>query len=424
METKCNRWLVLIATIIVNICIGATYAWSVFALPLGKLFGWSGPTVALAFTITFVAGPIIMIAGGMLQDRKGAKFNIVLGGILWGLGLFLTGFISSPEMLYFTFAIIAGIGGGLVYSGNVANTNKFFPDKRGLAVGLAAAGYGSGAMIVAPIASTLIIHYGVLNTFKILGIAFLVIILLCSLIIKAAPAGYKPEGWTPPTPGNAGSAGAADKNWKQMLQDPLWYVIACMFAVAALAGLMILAHASPIGQTMFKLQPQTAAFYVSLIALFNVGGRIVFGFVSDKIGRQNTLALIYALSACMLFFLSNTTSTLGFAVAGAGIGAGFGGAQAIFPAIIAEKYGTKNVGVNYGFTFAAFGVAAYFGPMIAANVAKASNGIYTEAFFIAMVLNFIGISLTFVYRLIEKRGKALAVENAVQQTCDTPNPDN
>lgn len=403
MKANYNRWLILVATIIVNICIGAQYAWSVFALPLSKLFGWSGMTLALAFTITFATGPIVMICGGMLQDRKGAKFNIVLGGILWGAGLFLTGFVSTPEALYLTFSVIAAVGAGIVYSGNVANTNKFFPDKRGLAVGLAAAGYGSGAMIVAPIASSLIISYGVLTTFKILGAVFLIIIMLCSLIIKGAPAGYKPEGWVPPV--SAGKPGGNDKNWKQMLQDPLWYVMACMFAIAALAGLMILAHASPIGQTMFKLEPQVAAFYVSLIALFNMAGRVIFGFISDKIGRPNTLAIMFALSAGMLFLLTNTTSSFMFGVAGAGVGACFGGAQAVFPSLVAEKYGTQNIGVNYGVTFVAFGIAAYFGPMIAANVAKASNGIYTQAFYIAMILNIIGIAVTFIYRLLDKKGK-------------------
>lgn len=405
METKYNRWLILFATMVVNICIGAQYAWSVFALPLGKLFGWSGPILALAFTITFATGPIVMICGGMLLDRKGAKFNIVLGGILWSVGLFLTGFISSPEGLYCTFSAIAAVGAGIVYSGSIANTNKFFPDKRGLAVGLNAAGYGSGAMIVAPIASSLIISYGVLNTFKILGAAFLVIIMLCSLVIKAAPTGYKPEGWEPPV--MAGKPGGNDKNWKQMLQDPLWYVMACMFAIAAMAGLMILAHASPIGQTMFKLEPQVAALYVSLIALFNMAGRVCFGFLSDRIGRPNTLSVMFALGAGMLFLLSNTTSSFMFGVAGAGIGACFGGAQAVFPSLVAEKYGTKNVGVNYGVTFVAFGVAAYFGPMIAANVAKASNGIYSQAFYFAMVLNIIGFAITFVYRFLEKRNKRL-----------------
>jgi len=402
-KTNYNRWLILAATIIVNICIGAQYAWSVFALPLAKHFGWSGTTLALAFTITFATGPIVMICGGLLQDRKGAKFNIVLGGILWSLGMFFTGFVSSPEALYLTFSVIAGVGAGIVYSGNVANTNKFFPDKRGLAVGLAAAGYGSGAMIFAPLASSLIISYGVLTTFKILGVSFLIIIMLCSLIIKGAPAGYKPEGWVPPV--TTAKPGGNDKNWKQMVQDPLWYVMACMFAIAALAGLMILAHASPIGQTMFKLEPQVAAFYVSIIALFNMAGRVCFGFISDKVGRSNTVAFMFGIAACALFLLTNTTSSVMFGFAAGLVGACFGGAQAVFPSFVAENYGTKNIGVNYGVTFVAFGIAAYFGPMIAANVAKASNGIYTQAFYIAMILNIIGVALTFIYKILEKRGK-------------------
>ncbi len=404
MEQHYNRWAILAAAIVVNICIGSQYAWSVFAMPLGKTFGWDPATVAMAFTITFATGPIVMICAGILVDRKGARFNIVLGGALFGIGMFLVGFISTPAMLYLTFSIIAGVGAGTVYAGNINNTVKFFPDKRGLATGLQAAGYGAGAIIVAPLATSLILKYGVLKTFSFLGAAFFVIILLCSLVIKRAPAGYKPAGWEPPAQAGPAAMGA-DKNWMEMLQDIRWWIILFMFIVGTLSGMMIIAHASPIGQRMYGLTPQTAALYVSVIALFNLAGRIGFGSLSDKIGRYNTLTVMYALASVVLLVITNTSSIIGFALAGMGVGAVFGGLQAIFPSMIAENYGVKNVGVNYGITFIGLGIAAFIGPRLAAKVAIANDWNYTQAFYIAMLASLVGVVLTFVYRYLDKRHK-------------------
>lgn len=405
MEQKYNRWAILAAAIVVNICIGSQYAWSVFAMPLGQTFGWDRATVAMAFTITFATGPIVMICAGILVDKMGARFNIVLGGMLFGAGMFLVGFISTPAMLYITFSIIAGVGAGVVYGGNINNTVKFFPDKRGLATGLQAAGYGAGAIIVAPLATSLIAQYGVLKTFNFLGAAFLIIILLCSLVIKRCPAGYKPEGWEPPVQAVPGAAMKIDKNWVEMLQDLRWWVILCMFIVGTLSGMMIIAHASPIAQNMYGVSKMNAALWVSLIALFNLAGRIGFGSLSDKIGRYSTLTIMYVVAAVVLMVITNTPSIVGFAITGMGVGAVFGGLQAIFPSMIAENYGVKNVGVNYGITFIGLGVAAFIGPRLAAKVAIANNGDYTQAFYIAMIASVVGIALTFVYRFLDKRAK-------------------
>lgn len=406
MAQKYNRWLILLAAIVINICIGSAYAWSVFATPLGKLFGWSAPVVAMAFTVNNAISPIPMILGGFIQDRKGAKYNTIIGGILFGLGLILTAYVQTPTQLYITYGVIAGLGVGIAYSGTIANTVKFFPDKRGLAAGLATAGYGSGATIVAPIASSLIINQGVLTTFKLLGVVFLTIILLGSIFIKRAPVGYKPEGWEPKAQVNLAKPAAIDKKWTEMLQDPRWYVLACMFVVGTLSGLMIIAHASPIGQEIFKLTPQVAALYVSLIAIANTLGRIVWGWVSDKIGRYNTLTILYAVAAAMLFVLANVTTPFGFAISAMGIGLCYGGAMGIFPSIVSENYGNKNFGVNYGITFAAFGIAAFYGPQIAAKVKMANHGNYSQAFYIALALSLVGIILTTIYRMLDKRVKS------------------
>lgn len=403
-EQNYNRWLILVAAVITNICIGTLYAWSVFALPLGKTFGWAATSIALAFTINHALSPVAMIGGGYIQDRLGSKANVILGGIMFSVGLLITGFVSSIEMLYFTYSVIAGIGGGVVYSGTLGNTVKFFPDKRGLASGLVAAGYGSGATIVAPVASTMITSFGVLSTFKILGVVFFVIIMLCSLIIKKAPAGYKPDGWVPKVDNSSPKPAIADKVWTQMLKDGTWWVVLVMLICGALSGLMITAFASPIGQQMFKLSPMDAAFFVSLVAISNALGRVVFGAISDKVGRSNTIMVMYVISALAMLNLTFTGSVIGFAVSGIGVGAVFGGFMSTMPSIISERYGLKYFGVNYGITFIGFSLAAIFGPMTAATV-RQSTGTYGQAFWIALGLNVVGLVFACIFRFLDKRSK-------------------
>lgn len=401
-EQKYNRWLILIAAVIINICIGTLYAWSVFALPLGKMFGWAATSIALAFTINHALSPVAMIGGGYIQDRLGPKANVMIGGVMFGVGLFITGFVSSIEMLYFTYSVLAGIGGGCVYSGTLGNTVKFFPDKRGLASGLVAAGYGSGATIVAPAASSLIASLGVLTTFKILGAVFFVVIMLCSLLIKNAPAGFKPAGWNPPAAVNTPKPAARDMVWTQMLRDVTWWVVLIMLTCGALSGLMITAFASPIGQQMFNLSPMDAALFVSLVAVSNSLGRIVFGAVSDKVGRSNTIMMMYVISALGMLNLTVTTSVVGFAISAIGVGAVFGGFMSTMPSIISERYGLKNFGVNYGITFIGFSLAAIFGPMTAATV-RQSTGTYEQAFWIALGLNIVGLVFALIFRSLDKR---------------------
>lgn len=404
-EERYNRWLILVAAIVINICIGTLYAWSVFAMPLGKLFGWAPPALALVFTINHGLSPVAMIGGGYLQDKLGSKTTIIVGGLMFTIGLFLSGYVSEVSMLYLTYSALAGIGGGVIYAGNIGNTVKFFPDKRGLAAGLCAAGYGCGAMLVAPIASALIINYGVLNTFQILGTAFFIIISICIMFIKKAPAGYKPAGWTPPVvAATAAQPAGNDSKWTQMISEGIWWVVMIMLFCGAMSGLMVLAHASPIGQIMFKLTPMNAAFFVSIITLANALGRVGFGALSDRIGRSNTIMIMYIVSALSMLNLAFTTSVAGFVASGVGCGAVFGGFMGTMPTIISDRYGLKNFGVNYGITFIGFSLAAIFGPLTAAKV-RVATGNYEQAFWIALGINVVGFVFAYIFRTMDVKSK-------------------
>lgn len=374
-------------------------------MPLGKLFGWAPPALALVFTINHGLSPVAMIGGGYLQDKLGSKTTIIVGGLMFTIGLFLSGYVSQVGMLYLTYSALAGIGGGMIYAGNIGNTVKFFPDKRGLAAGLCAAGYGCGAMLVAPIASALIINYGVLNTFQILGAAFFIIIAICIMFIKKAPAGFKPAGWTPPVvAATAAKPAGNDCKWTQMISEGIWWVVMIMLFCGAMSGLMVLAHASPIGQIMFKLTPMNAAFFVSIITLANALGRVGFGALSDKIGRSNTIMIMYVVSAVSMLNLAFTTSVAGFVASGIGCGAVFGGFMGTMPTIISDRYGLKNFGVNYGITFIGFSLAAIFGPLTAAKV-RVATGNYEQAFWIALGINVVGFVFAYIFRTMDVKSK-------------------
>ncbi|HBD64573.1 MAG TPA: MFS transporter [Clostridiales bacterium] len=410
MELKKKRWFVLGASLLINLCIGSGYAWSVYAGPLIKTFGWSAAATALTFTISNAVSPICMITGGKIQDKFGPKWVIFAGGIVFGGGIFLSGLTTSLSWLYFSYGILSGFGMGLVYSCTIANTVKFFPDKRGLVAGLATAGYGFGPVLLAPLSQSLIASHGVLFTFKALGITYLVVILVGSQFIMKAPAGYKPEGWEPTAITAVSSNTGKEKTWSQMLADPLFYLLFSMLTIGATSGLMIISQASPIAQEVVGLSAEQAAFAVSLVAIANMAGRITWGAVSDKIGRYNALPIMYVVLAAAMFSLTLVTAgnfTM-FLLAVMFVGFCFGGFMGVFPALTADCFGAKNNGVNYGFMFGGFALGGYIGPVMAATIKAGNNGDYTNAFLIAAAMCILGIIVTFIVRKLNKK----AIETA------------
>jgi OFA family oxalate/formate antiporter-like MFS transporter len=394
-DSRINRWLVLTSSVIINLCIGSAYAWSVFQKPLIDVFHWSTSDTSLVFTISFGIVPLAMIVAGKIQDKVGPKTVILVGGFLFGGGILGAGFTHSLAVLYTTYGITAGIGMGTVYACTVANTVKLFPDRRGLASGLVAAGFGSGAVLFAPLSTWLINSYGVLTAFTILGTGHLILIPVLSWFVKAAPPGYAPAGWLPPA-NPSRSAAAVDKDWTQMLRDPSFYLLWCVYTLGTISGLMIIAHASPYGQEIVKIAPQTAAMVVSALALANTGGRIFWGWVSDKVGRFSTVVVMFVLGGIAMLVLPAVSGLVPFVMVLIVVGLCFGGFMGIFPSITADAFGPKNLGMNYGVMFTAFGLAAFVGPRLAATVKELYDGDYTHAFLIAAAQSLVGIVLTLV----------------------------
>ena len=202
MDLTKKRWIILIASCFINLCIGSIYGWSVFAGPMAQYLSeisgitYTAGTLAIVFTITNSVGPITMITGGRINDTFGPKKVIFFGGVLFGLGMILAGFSNSLPMLIVTYGIILGLGVGMIYGCTISNSVKFFPDKRGLVGGVTTAAYGFSSVIIPPVANYLITNFGITSTFKIIGVVFLLIVCISSFFIEKCPENFVPQGYS------------------------------------------------------------------------------------------------------------------------------------------------------------------------------------------------------------------------------------
>ena len=409
-----KRWAILIASCLINLCIGSLYAWSVFSAPMAEHLNAVNGTsltsanLAIVFTVANSVGPITLISGGYINDRLGPKWVIFAGGILFGAGMILSGMAASVGMLIAGYGLGCGLAMGLVYGCTISNSVKFFPDKRGLIGGIATASYGISSVLIPPIANGLIRGMGVLNAFRILGIAFIVIICGGAFLIEKCPENFVPVGFKggSQTGGKALGAKTSEKNWKQMLGDPIFYVMILMLTCGAVFGLMTISQVSPIAQNMIGMSVASATAAVSVLALFNAAGRVAAGYVSDIIGRINTLLLMLVLAVIGLVLLvsAGEGDVAKFYIGVSVVGLCFGAFMGVFPGFTADQFGQKNNSVNYGIMFIGFALAGYVGPTLMSSVYNRTGG-YNMAFIIAIGLAAVGIVLSFVYKGLAKKGK-------------------
>ena len=403
-----KRWLILIASCLINLCIGSVYAWSVFAKPEAvwlSSFGreLTAGDLAIVFTVANSVGPITLISGGFINDRLGPKWVIFSGGVLFGVGMILSGLATALWQLVIFYGLFCGLGIGLVYGCTISNSVKFFPDKRGLIGGIATASYGISSVLTPPVANALISGSGVKMAFIILGCAFLAVICLGSFLIEKCPAGFVPVGYTPAAVGGK-VASSNEKNWKEMLADPVFYVMILMLTCGAVFGMMTISQASPIAENMIGMSVGAATAAVSILALFNAAGRVLAGWISDRIGRINTLfsMLILAVIGLTLLYISGPGSVVTFYIGISVVGLCFGAFMGVFPGFTADQFGQMNNSVNYGIMFIGFALAGYVGPTIMSTVYR-TTGDYHPAFLIAMCLAGVGIVLSLLYRKLTRR---------------------
>jgi MFS transporter, OFA family, oxalate/formate antiporter len=391
-----NRWLVVVGALLVQVALGSIYIWSVFKGPLMTKFKWDAASTNLTLSITLLVFAIGTVVFGKLQDKIGPTKVASLGGILLIVGLYLASKTTSVGWLYLSFGVLGGAGIGAGYVCPLATCVKWFPDKKGLISGLAVAGFGAGGLVFAPVAKNFIAQYGILDTFAYLGAILGVIVIIGAQFLKNPPPGYKPAGWNPPAP-VAGKAAARDFATGEMVKTPQFYLIWVSYLFGAAAGLMIIGNASPIAQAQ-GVSVALATTGVMAISVCNSIGRILWGLTSDKLGRTKTLMVLFVISGITMLclkFLTGFSILYGISL----IGFCFGGFLAVYPSLTADFFGTKNMGMNYGSVFMAYGIAGVGGPMLYDLMKSTVPGqLSATPLMISGVLCFVGLVLMFLVK--------------------------
>ncbi len=376
-----NRWGIAAAAVVMQICLGAVYGWSVFVKPLIAREHWALKSVSYTFMMAILFLGIGTIIGGLWMDRVGPRKVASVAGVIYGLGYLVSAFAVSNHSLaglYFGYGILGGIGMGMGYITPVATLVKWFPDRRGLMTGVAVAGYGAGALIMSPVAARTLVSLGIPATFAILGVVYLILVVAAAQYYANPPQGYKPAGWEPTS---AVSKAATTYNFtvKEAMSTWQFWLLWFMLFVNVSAGIMIISQASPIAQQLVGMSAvQAAGLGVGLISIFNGVGRVFWAWVSDLIGRAQVYFLLYAIQAVTFYALTTVHSIPVFTACFAIIGLCYGGGFGTMPSFTADFFGAKFMGGIYGWILLAWGVGAVPSPLLIASV-RQSTGTYAPA---------------------------------------------
>ena len=384
-----NRWLIALAGIVMQICLGTVYGWSVFTKPLMAAHNWSNSDVTLTFTIAIGCLAISSAVGGYILDTKGARIVATIGGLLFGLGTLITGFgdqIGSLTVIYLGYGLICGLGLGFGYITPIATLVKWFPDKRGLITGLAVMGFGLGSLMLTILSPGMIASMGTAMTFYIFGGIFLVAVTAAAQLMIEPPTGYVPAGWSPPI----GSKTADGMTLGEAVSSKYFYLLWAMLFLNITAGIALISQASPMAQELMSNtmsaadKAKQAGVILGIFAIINGIGRLFWASASDKIGRRTVFFILFSTQAVAFYFLSSTKDMMAFTIICCYIYACYGGGFATMPAYAADIFGTKYVGRIYGWMLTAWGAAGIMGPTLFASIRQAS-GNYSEALTITAV---------------------------------------
>jgi MFS transporter, OFA family, oxalate/formate antiporter len=361
-----QRGRIAAAGFCMQLALGAVYGWSVFLNPLREQFAASKTEANLTFTITLVVLGVTAGFGGTLQRRIGPRATATIAGVLYGCGVILSGFASTLSAIYVFHGVLGGIGLGLGYIVPLAVLIAWFPDKRGFITGLAVAGFGLGALVTSPLATELIKVYGVQNTLVLLGAAYLVIVVVAAQFLRSAPADYAPPGGRPaasPTPGSG-----AQVTLREALRTPHWYLLWSMLALNVTAGAALISVAAPMAQELTQVGPALGALVVCLISLFNGLGRLLWGALSDRIGRAPTFSALFLLQTVAFALLPAVDHFSVLLLPAAVIALCYGGGFGTMPAFATDVFGPKHAGTIYGAMLTAWSAGAIVGPLLIATV--------------------------------------------------------
>lgn len=411
MVSNQKRIVTLIASCLIAFCLGAVFTWSVFTAPLAErlneINGFTGEAALTAGSLSIVFSTynllsiVAMMIGGAINDKYGPKIMIAIAGILMCIGYVGCGMATSVTMLIISFGVIICMGVASSYSCVLNNAVKFFPEKRGLASGLVLSFYGLGTVVLSPVASSLIKTIGVSKVFFGYGVAFLIILLVGSVVVTRAPAA--------PAPAAAAAVSSNDKNWKEMIRDPRFYIMVVILGAGAYFGMMVTSEVSAISTQRMGFEATHAAAMASVIAGCGICGRLICGSISDKIGRLNTITGALVLSLVGLVGLMNTAAgadTL-FTVSIGILGFCYGAILSCYPGFTADQFGAANNSLNYGIIWLGYSICGFISPTLTSSI-KASTGDFNGAFMAAAGVSVLGIVMTVIFRGVAKKQAAKA----------------
>lgn len=416
MKKTKNRWLIALSAVGIHISIGSVYAWSNFTTPLKDLFGWSDSEVAMTFSIAILFLGLSAAFLGHFVEKHGPRKAGLLAAVFFGVGVVGAGLavtLGSKYLLYFFYGALGGIGLGVGYIAPVSTLVKWFPDRRGLATGLAIMGFGFAAAISSPVMNALIVAVGVANTFYILGIAYFAIMLLSSLYLEKPEEGWLPEGYKEKL--NSGKT-KPNMDLTQLMANEavktkrFWFLWLMLF-INVTCGIAILAVAKPLAMESIGIDMTAAAALVGAIGVFNGLGRIGWASFSDIIGRPATYTTFFVLQMVIFFFLPDVSIKWLFVGMLIIVISCYGGGFSSIPAFIGDLFGTKQLGAIHGYILTAWAAAGLVGPLFAAWI-KDTTGSYSGSLTFFSGLFVIAFVISLLIRLdIKKLKQSKMVSN-------------
>lgn len=382
-----GRWFLIPLGMAVLLCLGSVYSWSIFRTPLEVELEVSATESLLPYTFALVFYAALMPITGFFIPRVGARATTAIGGIIVGLGYVFSSFATNIGFLVLAYGTIAGTGVGITYGVPMFVVSRWFPDKKGLALGLTIVGFGLSPLVTAPLANQLISTYSVRPTLRILGITFATVILAISLCFKLPP-----KGWHPQQGIAASSAEVVPTHFGSLLRSRSFWGLWICYAIGTLVGLSAIGISSPVGEEIVNIKPDMAARSVSLFAVFNGASRPLFGWLSDRFKPHHIAILSYVLILIASVIMVNVRAgqISAYLVAFSLLWFCLGGWLAMAPTITLRFFDPERYAQNYGIVFTAYGVGALIGTLIAGRI-RDFFGTYTYAFYPMALLAIIGI---------------------------------
>ncbi|WP_071392830.1 L-lactate MFS transporter [Bacillus tuaregi] len=398
MRDSKNRWLIVLGTIIVMMALGTIYTWSLYNQSLVDRFGWELSSVSTTFSIMSLSLAVATLFSSKLQEKIGLRRLILFSGFAMGLGLIISSQMSSLWGLYLFAGIVVGGADGLAYMTTLSNALKWFPERKGLISGISVGSYGMGSLFFKYINGAILEAVGITQTFLFWGIIVIVMMAVGSFFIREATVKAGASAAQLPV--------ARNYSVKEMLRTKEAYLLFIVLFTTCMSGLFVIGIVADIGVSMVGLSAASAANAVAIVAIFNTLGRIVLGSLSDKLGRMTVVSGSIIAMTLAVAALSYLDLNYGFYIASVAIIAfSFGGNITIFPAIVADFFGLKNSGQNYGIIYQGFGLGA-----LSASFISILLGGFASTFKLIMVLSIMSVIIALTLkapRAKQEKGKVV-----------------